>query len=348
MSWDSETFAQEFESIGPGAMSAEHNIDLRWIYTKRRKVEVELGRSLSPPGKRGETNRSMQALQEVGFEAKEMINLDIQDGIVLVGSDCHYWPGMRSTAHAGFVKMCKELKPKAVIMNGDVLDGSTISRFPPPGWEYQPDLIDELDACFDSLREIEEAAPRARHIWTYGNHDQRFELKLAQLTKEYRGLPGFHLHDHFQKWERCWGTFINHKAGSTYGVVVKHRIRSGEHAPFNNIKAAGISAVTGHLHSAKVYPLSTYHNNIFWGVDTGTLAEPRGRQFSGYTEAGPVNWRSSFSVLTFVKGRLLQPELCLTWEKGVMNFRGELIKVQDEPRATKRRSSNRKTARKTG
>lgn len=323
-------FAEAFEAIGPSEMVAVYGYELRYLYKRRRKVEAELGRRLVAPATSPaaeNTHKQIKILQEVGFEAKEVIELKIKDGIVLVGSDAHYWPGMRSTAHQGFVHFCKKLKPVAVIMNGDVLDGATISRFPPPGWEYQPDLVEEMDACFDSLNEIKKAAPKARHIWTYGNHDQRFELKLASLTREYAGLPGFHLHDHFQDWERCWGVFVNHEAGSVYGVMIKHRIKGGIHATYNNVKAAGISTVTGHLHSAKVYPLSTYHDQIWWGVDCGTLAEPRGRQFSGYTEAGPVDWRSGFAVLTFKGGRLLQPELALRWEKGVINFRGELIRV---------------------
>jgi len=137
MSYDPNDFAELFESIGPRGVATQYGIEVRNIYRLRRRVETELGRRLFPPDhtEKGETARGIRALQEVGFEAKEMINLSVKDGIVMVASDCHYWPGMRSTAHAGFVKLCKELKPQAIIMNGDVLDGSTISRFPPPGWE---------------------------------------------------------------------------------------------------------------------------------------------------------------------------------------------------------------------
>src|ERR1700694_4420675 len=42
------------------------------------------------------------------------IELDIPDGIVLVGGDGHYWPGKASTAHRAFVKFAKEMKPKAL------------------------------------------------------------------------------------------------------------------------------------------------------------------------------------------------------------------------------------------
>jgi hypothetical protein len=60
-----------------------------------------------------------------------------------------------------------------------------------------------------------------------------------------------------------------------------------------------------------------------FGVDTGTLAEPSGPQFT-YTEAGPVNWASGFVVLTYREGRLLEPELCVV-HRGNAWFRSSKI-----------------------
>src|SRR5580765_5175288 len=63
------------------------------------------------------------------------INLGIEDGEVLIGSDSHYWPGIVSTAHKAFVEMAKERKPKIIIKNGDEADFPQISRHAPIGWE---------------------------------------------------------------------------------------------------------------------------------------------------------------------------------------------------------------------
>jgi hypothetical protein len=84
--------------------------------------------------------------------------------------------------------------------------------------------------------------------------------------------------------------------------------------------------VTNHLHSQKVTPYTDY-NGDRWGVDTGTLAEPFGPQFQDYCEDNPVNWRSGFAMLTFERGRLLQPELIRVVEEGVVDFRGRLWDV---------------------
>jgi hypothetical protein len=250
------------------------------------------------------------------------ILLDIEDGIVPVGSDAHYWPGIVTTAHRALVKFCREFEAKipAVIMDGDSVDGARISRHPPIGWETRPELVAELEAAQERKREIEGAAPNARRIWPLGNHDARFETRLATVAPEYARINGMHLKDHFPFWESCWSVWINDD------VVVKHRYKGGVHATHNNTLNAGKTMVTGHLHSLKVTPLTDY-NGTRWGVDTGTLAEPEGPQFIDYTEDGPKNWRSGFAVLTFHKGRLLWPELVHVIGEGEVEFRGKVHSV---------------------
>jgi hypothetical protein len=66
-----------------------------------------------------------------GVMADAELQLEISDGIMLVGSDGHYWPGSASTGHKAFVRFIKELKPKIVIYNGEAFDGARISRHPP-------------------------------------------------------------------------------------------------------------------------------------------------------------------------------------------------------------------------
>ncbi len=129
-----------------------------------------------------------------------------------------------------------------------------------------------------------------------------------------------HLTDHFPEWHPCWRVDINDD------VCVKHRFKGGIHATHNNTVWSGRTMITGHLHSAKVTPFTDMDGDR-WGVDTGCLADIDGPQFTDYTEANPVNWRSSFGVFTFFGGRLMQPELVHKVEEGLVYFRGERIKV---------------------
>lgn len=308
-----EDFIRLFESIGAAATARTLGITERSVHGRRIRLQVKLGRSIKS-GTKGTNN--IDALSK----HPHRISRTIGNGIALIGSDAHYWPDRITTAHRAFVRFLRDMQPALVCLNGDVIDGAKISRHQPIGWENRPEVIEEIEACKQRLAEIESAAPNAFKVWTLGNHDSRFETRLATVAPEYARIHGFHLKDHFPYWHPCWSLWINDD------TVVKHRFKSGIHAPHNNTMWAGRSIFTGHLHSMKVMPISDYNGTRF-GVDTGTLAEPYGEQFRDYTEDSPVNWRSGFVVATFWKGRLLWPEIAHVIGEGQVQFRGKVIDV---------------------
>jgi hypothetical protein len=294
------------------------NISVRNVHNRRRSLEAKLGILIETPNRRG---------AKPSEEYPWRLNVDIENGTAIIGSDAHYWPGIVSTAHRAFVKACAELpNVRFVSLNGDVFDGSSISRHPPIGWENRPSVIQEIEACQERLGEIEAAlAKRGGHIrrgWNLGNHDARFETRLATVAPEYAKVHGVHLKDHFPTWETAWSTWINDD------VVIKHRYKGGIHATHNNTVNAGKTIVTGHLHSLKVTPFSDY-NGPRWGVDTGTLAQVKGPQFIDYLEDNPTNWRSGFVVLTFHEGRLLWPDVVhvIDEQEGLVSFQGRVWRV---------------------
>lgn len=301
-------FKAEFASIGPHAMSRKHELNIASIFARRRAIESREGIIIKPPTRGGHVQQLDQH--------PAVISLGIQDGHVLIGSDSHYWPGVVSTAHEAFLEFCREFKPKIIIKNGDEADFPSISRHAPIAWEQRPKVVEEIQNLKAMLGEIEKLSPKARRIWPLGNHDSRFETRLATVAPEYAEVNGVHLKDSFPKWEPCWAAFINSD------VVVKHRYKSGRHAPENNALWAGRTMVTGHLHALKVEPLSDY-NGTRWGIDCGTMADPYGKQFYNYTEMNPLNWRSGFVLLTFAKGKLLWPEPIWVSGPGLVQFRGK-------------------------
>ena len=291
--------------------------NIRTLQRRRAKLEAKYGLVLQPKNYNGHAART----QPMAYERKQ---LGVLNGTGIVFSDAHYWPGIVSTAHKGLLWAIKEFKPSFVVCNGDALDGASISRFSPSGVAgKEPSLIEELKACQERLSEVEEAAKEARHnvklVYTWGNHDSRFNARLAANAPEFAQTYGFKLEDHFPSWEFCMTCW------ATDDVVIKHRYKGGVHATHNNTATAGKSIVTGHLHSLKVTPYADYNGNRF-GVDTGTLAEPYGPQFS-YGEDNPLNHRSGFAILTFKDGKLLWPELVHKWDEGQIEFRGQIINV---------------------
>lgn len=309
-----EEFLEVWHKHGsPTAVAHELKMSVRNVLVRRRALESKLDIELK-------TINDARLKHHELADHPAITNIEVQDGVVLVASDAHYWPNIITTAHRAFVGFIKALQPKAIIMNGDVLDGSTISRHPPIGWEKRPSLIQEIETCQDRLAEIADACKNAKKIWTLGNHDARLETRLASVAPEFAKVRGVHLKDHFPMWQPGWACWINDS------VVVKHRYKGGLHATHNNTLWAGKTMVTGHLHSLKVTPFSDYVGTR-WGVDTGTLSECYGPQTVDYCETSPVNWRSGFAVLTFHRGKLLWPELVSVVEEGVVDFRGALHSI---------------------
>ena len=294
-------------------IAAVTGMDLRGL--KRRRNSLEIAKNIK--------------LRQIHIDAhaiERKIDLGIKNGTVIVFSDAHFWPGIRSTAFKGLLYAIGVYAPTAVIANGDIFDGASISRHARIGWDKSPSVIEELKACQACMSEIEEVAKAARHnvrlLWPLGNHDARFETFLAANAPQFEHTTGFKLSDHFQKWKKCWSVWLNEK------VVVKHRNKGGIHATHNNTVQSGVTMVTGHLHSLKVTPYVDY-NGVRYGVDTGTLADIYGPQFENYLEQNPVNWRSGFAILTFVNGVLLIPELVMVHTQDTIQFRGEVIDVGD-------------------
>lgn len=312
----------------PSKVAKYLKMDARSVHLRRRSLEARYGVALPSAIKYaqgGEMTQKGNRANELAAERarkyeRDMVD-EVKDGVVLIASDCHYWPGLVTEAHQAFCRLAKELSPKIVILNGDVLDGARISRHARIMWEKQPTVKDEIAAVQDRVAEIERAAGRAKLIRTIGNHDARFENYLSTRVGEFEEMTGMTLLDYLPRWRAGWCVHLNQ---NTEGwVTVRHRpVSGGIHAAYNSTLRSGVHYAHGHLHKLQVTPWGDYRGRRY-GIDTGTLAEPEGPQFN-YTEAGPLNWASGFAVLTFHKGFLLQPELCVV-ERGAAWFRGRKI-----------------------
>lgn len=296
------------ERLGVDAAATHLGIDRRSLQRRRRRIEQNQGVVISSRG------------QTIGHTSPPRIPLQIKNGHVLIGGDAHIWPGPMTTAMRAFIAFNKKFKPEHVILNGDVIDAATISRHPPIGWDRCPDVHEEIAVAVEQTDAIVAANPGATYSWPLGNHDARFETRLATVANEYRNVPGMCLKDHFPKWAPCWSVEINES------LIVKHRWKGGTHAPHNNASASGRSMATGHMHRLQVTPYEDYNGHRF-GMETGMLADKRGAQFTGYTEDGPLNWTSGFLLLTYKDGELMWPEIVRVWDDNHVEFRGELWEV---------------------
>ena len=290
------------------AVAHELGINVRNIHSRRKRIERKYSIILRVNDVRSPTF--------ITREHSARVDCSMPNGVILVGSDAHYWPGVISTAHQAFVKTIKDIQPDLIVLNGDMFDGASISRFPKSSWGSTPTVKQELEAVSDRLFEIKQAAGNAKLWWCLGNHDMRFEAKLANSVPEFEGVGGFSLRDHFPGWNISISLFVNRN------LMIKHRFRNGTHATWNNALHGGVNICTGHLHRLQATILSDY-NGTRWGVDCGTLGDVDGSHMS-YGEDNPVNHCSGFTVLTIVDGELIHPEFCSVHEDKAY-FRGKQI-----------------------
>ena len=264
----------------PTKVARAIGVDARNVHSRRKTIEAKYGVVLASSNQRlagGQKGKLRQAVQATAAararDYEREMPLELSDGVVLVGSDAHYWPGLVTRAHQAFCQLAKELKPAAVILNGDILDGAKISRHPRVMWEKQPHLKDELHAVQDRCAEIERASGKAQLIRTIGNHDARFENYLAANAPELEEMSGATLIDYLPRWRAGWAIHVN--GGADGWTVIRHRpVGGGLHAAYNSTLKSGVHYVHGHLHKLQYTPWGDYSCLLY------TSPSPRDRQKS--------------------------------------------------------------------
>lgn len=316
-----EQFISEWGRHGSASSLAKaHNMDARSIMARRAKLVAKGHHLLTRPAPGYET-RTPDNWRDDGWTFTREKPLEVDTGSVLVFSDAHYWPGEMTIGHRAAIAVTKKIKPRAIIANGDIFDGASVSRHDPFGWTKRPSVREELEVCQERLLEFQLAAPKGcQLIWNIGNHDIRFERSLATKAPEMVGLQMMRLADHFPDWDMRWSTKVNWDSG--HPVMVKHRNAGGVHAGYNNTMKGGVTIVTGHTHNLEAKPWGDYRGRR-WGIQTGCLADLHGPAME-YHENGPSPACEGFAVLTFRDGVLLPPELAEVID-GKAYFRGEVV-----------------------
>lgn len=314
-----EEFIAKFKELGAAELSRRLGQAETNVHKRRRNLERKLQIRIVGPN-----------TEKHGFHPivtyPGRLHLEVANGSVLIGGDFHIWPGPESTALRAFKKLIADTKPSAVILNGDVMDFPQISRHPPIAWENTPSPVEELEAAQDHLSDIAKAAGRARKLWLLGNHDARFETRLAAVAPEFKKIKGIHLSDHFGLWEKGWSCLINDRIESGATMVKHIPISMGETGLLLNVRKSGISVVNNHAHRQNFVQVSDYRHFDLYGVDSGMIADKEHPAFE-YTQDSAKNWRSGFVEMTYRDKRHLVPQLATKWDDKHIQFKGSIIRV---------------------
>lgn len=307
---DEEFLAAWKETPSATEIAKRFNLSVRRASSRRRALENKYGISLISEVEVGSKPRLLIPENEITAE------LNLLNGTVLVGSDCHYMPDMKSPAHRGFVQVAKKYKPSVICLNGDIFDFASISKHPKLNTRPSIPLKAELEAGQDRCYEIEQASPNSILVRTVGNHDARLDVKLANQTPEMIGLIG--IKDWLPRWKACVQLKINDD------TMILHKWAQGMHASYNNVlKGLFFNVITGHTHRLNCRPMTSSWRGgeTRYGIETGTLADPEHEIFE-YTMGANKDWQPGFVMLTFKDGKLMYPEFAHVVDD-VLLFRGE-------------------------
>lgn len=217
------------------------------------------------------------------------------------------------TWHA-FLCTIADLCPDVVYLNGDILEGAEISRHPKiPGWTVPLQL--ELDFAREMFRQIRAVGGwRPRVIWGAGNHGlDRVASYLTQVAPAFANLRSMRfdklagLDD--LKVELAMGGTIASPAGTEndapgrllFGCYrVHHGTKLGACPAVDELRAAGRSGQSGHVHRASLaYGATEAQRGLSWMTTGMGCTERAGRAYIKSVNAG---WQRGFG-LAFVGPR---------------------------------------------
>ena len=293
--------------------------DIRNVYHRRRRIEKRLG---SPLLSHAVNSGDRFILKDANTFIRQN-KIALKDGVIVVFTDAHIFPGILTTARRALIKMLPEIKPQVVLDNGDSFDGGQISRHSRIGWDRRPTVQEELEANGTFHDEVRRGAKGAKFFWNWGNHDMRYPTRLAANVPEFMGVAGMRLEDHFPEWK--FGVTLTVNPDDPCPLLLKHRYRGGEHADWNNVMRAGIHIGTGHDHQMTARRFVD-KRGVRWGMRFGTLSDA-GLPIFDYQEANPSQQMSGFGVLRYRGGRLMAPQFCEVVRDGVVEYMGEEIEV---------------------
>lgn len=114
----------------------------------------------------------------------------ISQSKTLILSDLHF-PYQDNQAIKTAIKYGKEKKVTCILINGDLIDFANISRHE-KDWRMRS-IADEFEAVRKFLKELRSHFPKAKIVYKFGNHDDRWEKFLFLKAPEIFDCSDFQL-----------------------------------------------------------------------------------------------------------------------------------------------------------
>lgn len=206
--------------------------------------------------------------------------------VIAIGDAHCPWASPRTLS--AVYKLIAKVQPDIVIQMGDLMDAFSFSRFPRTMNGYSPQQELKL-ARRDGERlwnSVQDAAPKAKCIQLFGNHECRVVKKALADAPELehfveQGMKSIMQFENVELVDDSREVFMIEGVGYLHGYL----LQPGAHS-----KSFGINTVTAHTHRGGVFP-HKLERELIWELNVGFVANrhagPLGygpqRRFSNWT-----------------------------------------------------------------
>ena len=249
-----------------------------------------------------------------------------------------------------FRQAVADLKPDGVLFNGDTIDGSEISRHPKiPGWTVP--LQDELDFQREMVRQLREDVGFSGDLFlTGGNHGvDRLANYLTQVAPALANLRSLRIDELFGLEEfdvkLLQGGSISSPAGSEDAKPgfllwdfyrIHHGTKLGQSPAAAELKAAGRSGQSGHVHRAALaFGTTERDEGLSWMTTPMSARHEVGRC---YVKGSTTGWQRGFGIAwLYPDHSVSQYPVIVTGSPDRVTFEGHIYErpkglVDPEPR----------------
>lgn len=237
-----------------------------------------------------------------------------------------------------FLSEIKRLQPDYVVFNGDILEGSEISRHPKiPGWSVPLQL--EFDFARTMFEQTRQVTQDAEVIWTAGNHGlDRLASYLSQVAPALSGLRNLR----FDKLADLDGLGVKLAQGGSlaspegqedelpgillHDYLIHHGTLLGQTPYRSELLKALRSGQSGHVHRAGIAYMSHEGQSISWMSTPMGCSPSAGR---AYMKGRHTGWQMGFGIFFLHPGgRVHQyPVIC---DRGVAVCEGMVYEDRDQ------------------
>ena len=231
-------------------------------------------------------------------------SLKIDSGSIVIAGDfqCRYQDDDVVDIWLQFVK---DFNPETVVLNGDMLDLESLSKYP-TSLEHRLTVQADVDAAVDILKRLRAVAPKAEIYHVAGNHEQRLEKYLTVNAPELAGSPNLTIPEFLGLKELGIEYIEPYGRGvSWHGCLVYHGRRVSQHSAYS-AKAeffdAGTSLVMGHTTRLGSYYF-TDRNGVHVAHEAGSLTRTDPEGAPPNAKPGQIlNWQQGWAFGQAIDG----------------------------------------------